>query len=41
LKIPDVEAGQYRMWCDMPGHAAAGQTGTLVVNPAPEPLPTY
>jgi len=41
LKIPDVEAGQYRMWCDMPGHAAAGQSGTLVVNPAPEPLPTY
>lgn len=42
LEIPDVEAGQYRMWCDMPGHAAAGQSGTLVVNPAAEtPLPTY
>ena len=33
LDIPDVAAGQYRMWCDVPGHAEAGQTGTLVVNP--------
>jgi len=27
----DVAAGEYRMWCDVPGHAAAGQVGTLVV----------
>ena len=40
LKVPDVEAGQYRMWCDVPGHAAAGQTGTLVVNPAATPPET-
>jgi uncharacterized cupredoxin-like copper-binding protein len=33
LEIPAVAAGQYRMWCDVPGHAAAGQTGTLVVTP--------
>jgi plastocyanin len=37
LDIPDVTAGEYRMWCDVPGHAAAGQTGTLVVTPATEP----
>jgi hypothetical protein len=24
LHIPDVAAGEYRMWCDMPNHAAAG-----------------
>lgn len=37
IKIPDLVAGQYRMWCDVPGHANAGQVGTLVVNPAPTP----
>ena len=37
LEIPDVAAGEYRMWCDMPGHAAAGQTGTLAVKAATEP----
>ena len=36
LDIPDVAAGEYRMWCDVPGHAAAGQTGTLLVNPSSE-----
>ena len=40
LKVPAVDAGQYRMWCDVPGHAAAGQTGTLVVTPAVEPPAT-
>jgi len=30
LPIPDVAAGEYRMWCDVPGHAMAGQVGTLV-----------
>ena len=33
LEIPDVEAGQYRMWCDVPGHAEQGQVGALVVGP--------
>jgi uncharacterized cupredoxin-like copper-binding protein len=40
LDIPDVAAGEYRMWCDVPGHAAAGQTGTLVVNPPSAPAGT-
>ena len=31
LEIPAVPAGQYRMWCDVEGHAEAGMTGTLVV----------
>ena len=35
IEIPDAVAGQYRMWCDVPGHANAGQVGTLVVNTAP------
>jgi plastocyanin len=34
LHIPDVAAGEYRMWCDVPGHAQAGQVGTLVVKAA-------
>jgi uncharacterized cupredoxin-like copper-binding protein len=37
LEIPEVAAGEYPMWCDVPGHAAAGQTGTLGVTPAVEP----
>lgn len=24
-----IAAGDYRMWCDIPGHASLGQTGTL------------
>lgn len=27
----DLEVGAYNMWCDVPGHAGMGQTGTLVV----------
>ena len=27
----DLEVGSYNMWCDVPGHAAMGQNGTLVV----------
>lgn len=27
----DLEVGAYNMWCDVRGHAAMGQTGTLVV----------
>jgi plastocyanin len=37
LDIPGVAAGEYRMWCDVPGHAAAGQTGTLVVSQPTDP----
>lgn len=37
LDIPDVAAGKYGMWCDIPGHAAAGQTGYLIVGAATEP----
>jgi uncharacterized cupredoxin-like copper-binding protein len=36
VEIPEVVAGEYPMWCDVPGHAEAGQTGTLVVSPALE-----
>ena len=24
-----IDAGSYKMWCDVPGHAKMGQTGTL------------
>jgi manganese oxidase len=27
----DLDVGSYNMWCDVPGHAAMGQKGTLVV----------
>ncbi len=27
----DLAVGSYNMWCDIPGHAALGQTGTLTV----------
>ena len=37
LEIPAVAVGEYRMWCDMQGHAAMGQVGSLVVVPAPTP----
>jgi uncharacterized cupredoxin-like copper-binding protein len=36
LQVPDVAAGEYRMWCDVPGHVSAGQVGTLVVTAATE-----
>ena len=35
VEIPAAVPGQYRMWCDVPGHANAGQVGTLVVSQAP------
>lgn len=38
----DIEAGDYRMWCDIPGHAELGQVGVLrVVTPdeAPTSVP--
>jgi plastocyanin len=31
LKIDEIEAGEYRMWCDIPPHADLGQTGALRV----------
>jgi uncharacterized cupredoxin-like copper-binding protein len=37
LEIPDVAAGEYRMWCDVPGHANMGQVGALKVNAATGP----
>jgi nitrite reductase (NO-forming) len=40
LHMQDVAAGDYRMWCDMPGHAAAGQVGTLAVEAARAPTTT-
>jgi len=39
LEIPAVAVGEYRMWCDMQGHAQMGQVGSLVVVPAPAPTP--
>ena len=37
LSVPAIAAGDYQMWCDIPGHRQAGQTGTLRVDPAPAP----
>jgi nitrite reductase (NO-forming) len=37
LEMADVTAGEYRMWCDVPGHANMGQVGTLVVHVAAGP----
>ena len=34
LEIPAAAVGEYRMWCDMQGHAAMGQVGSFVVVPA-------
>jgi uncharacterized cupredoxin-like copper-binding protein len=34
LRIGEIGAGEYRMWCDVPGHAEAGQTGALQVSAA-------
>jgi uncharacterized cupredoxin-like copper-binding protein len=38
----DIEVGDYRMWCDIPGHAELGQLGVLrvvVPDTAPTSLP--
>jgi hypothetical protein len=35
LPIGDIGEGEYRMWCDVQGHAQAGQTGALRIDPAP------
>jgi uncharacterized cupredoxin-like copper-binding protein len=41
LPIGEIGEGEYRMWCDVPGHAQAGQTGALRIDPAPAAaLPT-
>ena len=34
LEIPAAAVGEYRMWCDVQGHAQMGQVGSLVVVPA-------
>jgi manganese oxidase len=31
LSLPALDAGTYRVWCEVAGHAAAGMEGTLVV----------
>jgi plastocyanin len=33
LPMGEVAVGEYRMWCDVPGHAQMGQTGVMVVEP--------
>jgi plastocyanin len=35
----EIEAGDHRMWCDVPGHAELGQVGVLRVV-APDTTPT-
>jgi uncharacterized cupredoxin-like copper-binding protein len=41
LPMGAIAIGEYRMWCDVQGHAQAGQTGTLRIDPAPAaPAPT-
>jgi len=37
LPIGEIGEGEYRMWCDVPGHAQAGQVGALQIDPAPAP----
>lgn len=34
LQIPDMQVGDYRMWCDIQGHAQMGQVGMFAVVPA-------
>jgi uncharacterized cupredoxin-like copper-binding protein len=34
-----VEVGDYRMWCDVPGHADMGQTATLSATLVAAPTP--
>jgi uncharacterized cupredoxin-like copper-binding protein len=34
LPLGELSAGEFRMWCDQPGHAAMGQVGRLVVTAA-------
>jgi uncharacterized cupredoxin-like copper-binding protein len=37
LPIGEIGEGEYRMWCDVQGHAQAGQVGALRIDPAPAP----
>jgi nitrite reductase (NO-forming) len=37
LPIGEIGEGEYRMWCDVQGHAQAGQSGALRIDPAPAP----
>ena len=34
LPIGEIGEGEYRMWCDVQGHAQAGQAGALRIDPA-------
>jgi uncharacterized cupredoxin-like copper-binding protein len=34
LPIGEIGEGEYRMWCDVQGHAQAGQVGALRIDPA-------
>jgi uncharacterized cupredoxin-like copper-binding protein len=36
----DIDVGDYRMWCDIPGHAELGQVGVLRVVAPPDAAPT-
>jgi len=36
----NVAVASYRMWCDMPGHAAMGQTATMLGVDAPAATPS-
>ena len=40
LDIPAMAVGEYRMWCDMQGHAQMGQVGSFVVVPVTASTPT-
>jgi uncharacterized cupredoxin-like copper-binding protein len=41
LPIGEIGEGEYRMWCDVQGHAQAGQVAALRIDPAPAaPLAT-
>jgi uncharacterized cupredoxin-like copper-binding protein len=33
--LPGLAPGEYRIYCSIPGHTAAGMAGTLVVSAAP------
>jgi hypothetical protein len=37
LPIGEIGEGEYRMWCDVQGHAQAGQSGALRIDPATAP----
>ena len=40
IDIKDIAVGEYRMWCDVQGHAQMGQVGSFVVVPVAAAAPT-